>query len=518
MARLGNDVDPFAYTRHGPHSQLPMKIDEAIRRCCNIPLKSCFVAVVMDDGRPMTFSGSGTARLDTNVTRQFFDLDKYQRVMECLDSGANPMLEEPSEFDGRLDKQSMDFPGNRMPYHHRIPIFNDSSVPKRRGRKRPRNRDSVSDNEDARLVASVPRKRIKIGKSQDVWNFYEQRFKNCQQTACKLIAKADEKAPEWWPKPWGPTKEDKVRHKEPDHLYKRGQFSMAISTTQRVHLLNHILRMIVEPKEKQHPDIQKLNLNVKKLEEITTEALSAFFADKENAANIKKRPYLNEIFKVARQEERFKKEEINGTTEVYVMAGDKSSEPYCKNDNESITKHEDSPDTSTTKMSTVQSLRPLTPSSARRDIPIVDWPVRRTRYEIPAEQHGLVNENGMPVDGQNSVHPTGRNSASGNVVATPQYSSQRSHPSWQTDENLYGQQRQLVSTRQNMSLMFTFTQRQTDAQEANFSSLDTSYTRHSVHGPTGLWRFIVPSRSHATAISSILLWERPETSLQYMAD
>lgn len=68
--------------------------------------------------------------------------------------------------------------------------------------------------------------------------------------------------------------------------------------------------MIVEPKEKQHPDIQKLNLNVKKLEEITTEALSAFFADKENSANLKKRPYLNEIFKVARQEERFKKEEI----------------------------------------------------------------------------------------------------------------------------------------------------------------------------------------------------------------
>ena len=77
--------------------------------------------------------------------------------------------------------------------------------------------------------------------SQALWNFYDQRFKSCQQSACKLIAKAwvkavepkkqsthpytgsDEKAPDWWPKPWGTTKEDKVRHKEPDHLYKRGR-------------------------------------------------------------------------------------------------------------------------------------------------------------------------------------------------------------------------------------------------------------------------------------------------------
>jgi hypothetical protein len=68
--------------------------------------------------------------------------------------------------------------------------------------------------------------------------------------------------------------------------------------------------MIVEPNERQHPDIQKLKLNVQKLEEITIEALSGFFADKENPANAKKRPFLNEIFKVARQEERLKLGEI----------------------------------------------------------------------------------------------------------------------------------------------------------------------------------------------------------------
>lgn len=68
--------------------------------------------------------------------------------------------------------------------------------------------------------------------------------------------------------------------------------------------------MIVEPNNKQHPDIQKQNLNVKELEEITMNALSAFLADKENPDNGKTRLYLAEIFKVAKQEERFKKDEI----------------------------------------------------------------------------------------------------------------------------------------------------------------------------------------------------------------
>jgi hypothetical protein len=68
--------------------------------------------------------------------------------------------------------------------------------------------------------------------------------------------------------------------------------------------------MIVLPNSSQHPDIQKLNLNVKKLKEITIEALSAFFADKDQPLNGKKRPYLNEIFRVAEFEERYKNGEI----------------------------------------------------------------------------------------------------------------------------------------------------------------------------------------------------------------
>ena len=77
---------------------------------------------------------------------------------------------------------------------------------------------------------------------------------------------------------------------------------------ERVHLLNHILSLVVEPVAKQHADIQKLGLNVKKLEECTNEALSGFFS--ESATNASKKQFLTEIFKVAKQQERYKNGEI----------------------------------------------------------------------------------------------------------------------------------------------------------------------------------------------------------------
>ena len=77
--------------------------------------------------------------------------------------------------------------------------------------------------------------------------------------------------------------------------------------------------MVVEPNAKQHADIQKLNLNIAKLEDVTMDALSSFFLDKENTNNSKKKPYLREIFKVAKFEERYKNGEI-GKRPSYLLA------------------------------------------------------------------------------------------------------------------------------------------------------------------------------------------------------
>ncbi len=79
---------------------------------------------------------------------------------------------------------------------------------------------------------------------------------------------------------------------------------------ERVYLLKHILRMVVEPNAKQHPTIQKLGLTVAKLEEATYEALVGFFSDPENPNNAKRRPYLKEIMYIARNEEKYLNGEI----------------------------------------------------------------------------------------------------------------------------------------------------------------------------------------------------------------
>jgi hypothetical protein len=81
-----------------------------------------------------------------------------------------------------------------------------------------------------------------------------------------------------------------------------------------VTLLCHILRLVVEPPATQHEAIRKANLDLKKMEAITFEALSAWFSDRQAPNDVKKnmnkKPILREIFRVARQEQRYKSGEI----------------------------------------------------------------------------------------------------------------------------------------------------------------------------------------------------------------
>lgn len=51
-------------------------------------------------------------------------------------------------------------------------------------------------------------------------------------------------------------------------------------------------------------DLQKLGINVKKLEDATHEALSGWLAESE--ANASKRAHIDDIFRVAKMEERCK--------------------------------------------------------------------------------------------------------------------------------------------------------------------------------------------------------------------
>ncbi len=128
------------------------------------------------------------------------------------------------------------FPGRRN-----FDTFDDEGLRlRKRARHQSRRTLAIRSDEAPGKIQST-KKSIEICDSQAIWDLYDERFRNLQQSACKIIAKAwiklieprkqsnhpytgsDAKAPEWWPKPWGPTKEGKVRHKEPDHLHKHGK-------------------------------------------------------------------------------------------------------------------------------------------------------------------------------------------------------------------------------------------------------------------------------------------------------
>ena len=139
----------------------------------------------------------------------------------------------------------MDFQTRRRrPYERRRnEPLDDPSFPYRTV-KRPRANPPRRDADDSTSAHFTMKKSLKIGDAEAVWDFYGQRFRNCQQTACKLIAKAWVKAveprkqsthpytgpvaPDWWPKPWGPGADNKVRHKEPDHLLKPGMLFLLL--------------------------------------------------------------------------------------------------------------------------------------------------------------------------------------------------------------------------------------------------------------------------------------------------
>jgi hypothetical protein len=175
-------------------------------------------------------------------------------------------------------------------------------------------------------VKSAPTQQLRIGDTERVEEFLMGRLRDFQQTGCKMLGKAfvkliepkkqthhpytkgDSKAPQWWPATSG---ENRVRHKEPDHLLKR----------ERVYLCFHIILLIVQPNHKQLECFRHLGLTIKKVEEFAMEKMTEFFNEPNHPKNKEKRKFLKEIFKVARQLERYYNGEIDANTYVTVMFG-----------------------------------------------------------------------------------------------------------------------------------------------------------------------------------------------------
>ncbi|KAL7626399.1 hypothetical protein AAE478_003171 [Parahypoxylon ruwenzoriense] len=434
----------------------PMAIDKALREYCNISAEF-YVVISFIEGKPHVFTAPND--LPSVDISRFLNVDALSRELQRARSATNPAYTESDfNFDSEMSRYPSDLGRRNWRYSQPISLTNledDGNYKTRKRQRASMMRREAGNFEDEPSTSSTSSKRgITIGDDKAVWAFYEERFKSCQQAACKTIAKAwvkavepkkqsthpytgsDEKAPDWWPKPWGVNKENKVRHKEPDHLLKR----------ERVYLLNHILRMIVEPNQKQHPSVQKLSLTVSKLEEITNEALSAFFTDKDNPSNMNKRPYLKEIFKVARMEERYKDGQIDGSTVVYVMPNDRVGQGYVSDTEDVTPGRDDGEHNPTPKSSSASPHRPNvshqpqaliaqahstehSPTTQMSGDAFGDMPVRGTQYsqpvlgaEMTAERPAFVEA--PSISSQAPLHTT--NLGLHDIYTNPHDSSRRS--------------------------------------------------------------------------------------------
>ncbi|EMR08537.1 hypothetical protein PNEG_03018 [Pneumocystis murina B123] len=154
----------------------------------------------------------------------------------------------------------------------------------------------TDDKSNEYVSGEVKYRSLVIGNTAEVIAFMESRFKQLQQSVCKIVAKAwikviepkkqtrypynrgDKSKPSWWPV--------NIRHKEPDHLMK----------SERIGLLLTMLRCSRIP-------INRL--------ELATAEISAFMPPNKTSL-------LREIYQVARQEERMRNGEIDKSTEIYI--------------------------------------------------------------------------------------------------------------------------------------------------------------------------------------------------------
>ncbi|KAK3902533.1 hypothetical protein C8A05DRAFT_33763 [Staphylotrichum tortipilum] len=296
----------------------PLTVAKALQDHCNIPFQSFFLATHLGDGKFAYFSGP---RVDSEADiHAMFRRDKFLQIM----SRAAPRETALLSSDEEPDMTAVD------PVHTHVGS-NGRLAPESRRRKRTRGQGTTrrSKGIDPLPVIVHSKVSLRIGDAGAVQRFYESRLKAVQQTACKEIAKAFVKviapkkqarnpytggldtAPDWWPEKCGVDGKE-VRHIEPDHLHK----------PERIEVLKQILNLVINP-EIQPPSMQRLEgLCVEKLETAAMESLSVFFQDPTKPRNARKRPILKELFRVARMEEKFRRDEIDASTLIIVTADD----------------------------------------------------------------------------------------------------------------------------------------------------------------------------------------------------
>ncbi|ESZ90784.1 hypothetical protein SBOR_8832 [Sclerotinia borealis F-4128] len=323
---------PITPHRSHPHD-LPLSVEECLRSCARIPVKEFAVIAVLDDGREVNYTSQNLTNFQPRIFSQHLKNDFHRSIQRAsLDasfSNSTSYHQDSGYSDFSIDNGSgmrrfsgIDSTAGKRRRTRQLrqnsDETNDDSMGSKKIKRYRRQYDESSEDTPSSIVERKTMQ-LRIGDEDEVEKFYSCRFKDMQQFSCKVMGKAfvklieprkqthypytkgAEKSPPWWPPTFG---EFSVRHREPDHL-------------------------------------RKPELNVKMLEEFTMEALSNFFNDKEHPGNLAKKPFIKELFKVARKEEQYKNGEISGDTYVQVMFGDRNGAEISDDEPEEGMKIED---------------------------------------------------------------------------------------------------------------------------------------------------------------------------------
>ncbi|ESZ92987.1 hypothetical protein SBOR_6653 [Sclerotinia borealis F-4128] len=306
-----------SYSHDLPHSHphdLPLNIKEYLRSCTRIPVKEFAVIAILDDGQEVNYTSQNLTNFQPRIFSQHLKNDFHRSIQKATYHQDNESdIQRFSGIDSTTGKKTRthqlqqnsdetndDSMGSKKIKRYREYTPSPEDMPSPIVERR-RQYDEFSED----LSSSIVEKKtiqLRIGDEDEVEKFYTCRFIDMQQFSCKIMGKAfvkliepkkqthypytkgPEKSPPWWPSTFG---KFSVPHKEPDHLRKPG-------------------------------------LNIQMLEEFTMEALSNFFNNKENPGNLAKKPFIKEIFKVAKKEEEYKNGEITGDIYIQVMFGNKN--------------------------------------------------------------------------------------------------------------------------------------------------------------------------------------------------
>ncbi|KZF22612.1 hypothetical protein L228DRAFT_129834 [Xylona heveae TC161] len=291
-------------------NRFPLSISKALKDECNVHHKAFAMMLIDERGQLRThvspmlerhgkiiFPREARERFEQIVNQQLADGgprvqdDKFPSFLDNYRSESPPLLH------GHSSKRSEVSKGVIVERQSRPAKRRKSSATHfREVRWGPADdSDSPVDSDSVGRSDEIMCEQIEVGDTKALDEYYDSRFKQFQQLNCKAVAKAwikviepkkqtnwpykdsETNGPPWWPKD--------CRHREPDHLKK----------PERLKLLMTMLRLWKTDTSK--------NITVSKLQASTNEIINTIKPPE-------KRPILDEIYRVAKEEERYVRGEI----------------------------------------------------------------------------------------------------------------------------------------------------------------------------------------------------------------